>query len=309
MKADNPSLDYPTSFAEIVAWSKNNRVPIPEARQRFAQYVILHAIASSKTLRELLVFKGGNALDFIWSPNRSTRDLDFSVDMAKLKSRDSLEVELEPLLSRVLVFSGRELGITAAVHSLKRQPPGEGMAWVTYTAKIGYALPDDLRNRTRLEQGESSTLVIPLEISINEPIGADQSLALSGTEFIRVSTLEDIVAEKLRAFLQQKGEIRNRRRPQDLLDIAHLLKGHRTLDIDDVSQFLLIKAEAREVPVSKAAFWDTELVDRASYGYEDLRDTVREDFVPFHEALELLCQCLESCGFGFSAAVKTSIVR
>jgi predicted nucleotidyltransferase component of viral defense system len=52
-----------------------------EARRRFAQYAVLRAIASSARLSELLVFKGGNALDFVWSPNRSTSDLDFSADM------------------------------------------------------------------------------------------------------------------------------------------------------------------------------------------------------------------------------------
>jgi len=249
----------------------------------------LRAIASSRTLRELLVFKGGNALDFIWSPNRSTRDLDFSVDMDRFPDRDLFETELKPLLSRALDLSGRELGIVAAVHSVKRQPPGEGMDWVTYTAKIGYALPNDTRNRTRLEEGQKSMFVVPVEISINEPIGADQSLALgSGTESLRISTPDDIVAEKLRAFLQQKGEIRNRRRPQDLLDIAHLLRGDRPLDLDQVSRFLLKKAGARNVPVSKAAFRDPELEERSRHGYQELQDTVRQDFVPFDQALELL---------------------
>ena len=52
-----------------------------EARQRFAQYAVLRAVASPARLSELLVFKGGDALDFVWSPNRSTIDLDFSADM------------------------------------------------------------------------------------------------------------------------------------------------------------------------------------------------------------------------------------
>ena len=52
-----------------------------EARRRFAQYAVLRAISSSARLRELLVSKGGDALDFVWSPNRGTIDLDFSADM------------------------------------------------------------------------------------------------------------------------------------------------------------------------------------------------------------------------------------
>lgn len=281
-------INYPTAFAEVATWATENGVTVPEARRRFAQYAILNAIASSRSLRRFLVFKGGNALDFIWSPNRSTLDLDFSVDMTKLEGQDIIEAELLSLLSRALDLSGRELRITAAVHSVKRQPPGEGMTWVTYKAKIGYALLDDAKNRTRLEAGQPSTLVVPVEISINEPIGDDRSLTLSGEKSLRVSTPEDIVAEKLRAFLQQKGEIRNRQRPQDLLDIAYLLRRSQTLNLRDVSRFLLVKSKARNVPVSKAAFQDPELVERASYGYDDLKDTVRANFVPFEEALELL---------------------
>ena len=280
-----PTLDYPTSFGEIAAWAKKGRVPLPEARQRFAQYTILRSVASSASLRELLVFKGGNALDFVWSPNRSTRDLDFSVDMSNPRSQDLVEPELEALLSRALAISEGELGVVMAVHSVKRQPPGEGKTFITYTANVGYALPDDPRNRTRLEADQPSMYVIPIEISINEPICADESLALDGRRFLRVSTLEDIVAEKLRAFLQ---EIRNRYRPQDLLDIAHVLRQDSPLDRDDVSRFLLKRAVARNVPVSRAAFRDPELAERASHGYDELRDTIRGDFVPFDEALQRL---------------------
>ncbi len=291
---NRPTLDYPTSFEEIAAWAKKGRIPMPEARQRFAQYAILRSIVSSSSLRELLVFKGGNALDFVWSPYRSTRDLDFSLDMSNPRSRDLAETELEVLLSRALAVSRSELGIVMAVHRVRRQPPGEGKTFVTYTANVGYALPDDLRNRTRLEAGQPSTYVVPVEISINEPICGDQSLALGGSKrFLRVSTLEDIVAEKLRAFLQQKQEIRNRDRPQDLLDIAHVLLQNPPLSRGDVSRFLLKKAAARNVPVSKAAFQDPELAERASHDYEQLRDTVRGDFVPFDEALQRLYDLVE----------------
>jgi hypothetical protein len=54
--------------------------------------------------------------------------------------------------------------------------------------------------------------VVPVEVSINEPTGADADVAV-GDRSLRVSPPDGIVAEKLRAFLQQKGEIRNRNRP------------------------------------------------------------------------------------------------
>jgi predicted nucleotidyltransferase component of viral defense system len=123
----------------------------------------------------------------VWNPNRSTLDLDFSVDMSLQESRKLVEERIS--------------GVTFGVHSVRRQPPGEGRTFVTYAVRVGSSLPDDGRNRTLLEAGRPSTLVIPVEISINEPIGAHNSFALSGGRPLRVSTLEDIVAEKLRAYL------------------------------------------------------------------------------------------------------------
>ncbi len=292
--SNKPSLDYPASFGEVGAWARQRGLGVAEARLRFAQYAVLRAIASSASLRRILVFKGGNALDFVWSPNRSTLDLDFSADMSAAGAAELGEARLEELLSGALDASGRESGVVMRVHSVRRQPPGEGKTFVTYTARIGYALPGDRRNRTLLEVGQPSQYVIPVEVSINEPIGADENVAV-GDRSLRVGTLEDIVAEKLRAFLQQKGEIRNRTRPQDLLDIAYLLRRGTPLNLDDVSRFLLTKAEARDVPVSKRAFRDLELAHRASYQYNRLQDTVRvrEDFVPFDEALKSLYDLVE----------------
>ena len=89
------------------------------------------------------------------------------------------EARLEGMLSRDLDISGRGSGVALRVHSLRRQPPGEGKTFVTYTARIGYALPDEGRNRTRrLGAGQPSTNAVPVEVSINEPIGADADVAV-----------------------------------------------------------------------------------------------------------------------------------
>lgn len=288
-----PSAGYPDNFGEVAAWAKERGVTLAEARQRFAQYAVLRGIASSATLREMLVFKGGNALDFAWSPYRSTRDLDFSVDMASLGGKELAWKELGSLFSAGLAASQRELGVAMAVHGVERQPPGAGKTFVTFTVKVGYALPDDARNRTRLQSGSPSQAVVPVEVSLNEPVCADERLDLAGTHrALRVSTLEDIVAEKLRAWLQQS--IRNRSRPQDLLDIARVLESGRPLDCGAVSRFLIEKSAARGVPVSRTAFKDPSLAERARRGYDErLEGTVSGDFVPFDEALQRLYEFVE----------------
>ncbi len=47
------------------------------------------------------------------------------------------------------------------------------------------------------------------------------------------------------------------------------------------------------MPVSKAAFRDAKLAERTRHGYDDLKVTAREDFVPFVEALKSLYDLVE----------------
>jgi predicted nucleotidyltransferase component of viral defense system len=276
---------YPLAFEGIPAWASTQQLSVAEARTRFAQYAILRAIAGSRTLAAILVFKGGNALDFVWQPNRSTRDLDFTMDMAV--RRDPIDLEhLREIFVRSLAVSTRELAVALQVQRVRQQPPGLEKTFITYDVRVGYALPDEQPLRDRMQSGQSSTRVIPLEIAMNEVIGDAEVVALDATHQLRVCTVEDIVAEKLRALLQQP--LRNRLRPQDLLDIAVVLQGGADLDPDRVARFLLAKARARGVAVSRAAFHHPEVARRAFSDYDALRLTTRARFIPADEALSVL---------------------
>lgn len=276
------SLAYPETFDSIPLWARQQHLSRIEARRRFAQYAVLVGIASTDPLREWLVFKGGNALDFVWQPNRSTIDLDFSVDLPSeiaLPDADTLRRLLQPGLGK----ASRSTGVALAVQGVDRQPPGEGRTFVTFAIKVGYALPDETRNRERLRLGEPVSTVIPMDISLNEPICATARVPLDDECQLRVCTIDDIIAEKLRALLQQP--IRNRTRCQDLLDITVTLRGNAALDRARIASFLLIKAQARDVLVSRAAFREPEIARRARSGYAELEHTTRSVFIPFDDAL------------------------
>lgn len=273
---------YPETFASIPTWADEQGISRGEARRRFAQYAVLVGIASTGPLRDLLVFKGGNALDFVWQPNRSTIDLDFSVDLAGGIAPPDADA-LGRLLHQGMGAASRSTGVALTVQRVDRQPPGEGKTFVTFAIKVGYALPDETRNRERLRLGESVSPVIPMDISLNEPICATAHVPLNDERQLRVCTIDDIIAEKLRALLQQP--IRNRTRCQDLLDIAVTLRGNAVLDRARVASFLLIKAQARDVLVSRAAFHEPEIARRARSGYAELEQTTRSVFVPFDDAL------------------------
>ena len=279
---------YPTTFAALTAWAEETGISVVEARRRFAQYGVLNAIASSRTLSQALIFRGGNALDFFWSPNRSTLDLDFTLD-ASLEGSPiggaGAAGLLRAVLSGSLDDSSRALNITYGVNSVAQQPPGVDKTFIIYQCKVGYALQDDPQSQHAQARAGTHSRVIQLDISINDIVCESETRALTYHRLLRVCTPEDIAAEKLRALLQQP--IRNRIRSQDLLDIAVLL-ARRSLDEDKVGRFLLEKAAARNVPVTRAAFRHPVVIANARQDYNALAASARDSFVPFADALAIV---------------------
>lgn len=243
----------------IAEWASGRKLQVMEARFRFAQYAVLRAVTDSRSLSSSLFFKGGNALDFIWEPNRSTKDLDFSTRDSQLQL-PALKRLLGDSLSRV----GRLTGVSCRIQHLEQQPPGQDRTFITFMGKVGYALPDDHKNLERILKEVNVSTVVPFDISLNEVICAAEEIDLGGTHSLQVCTLEDIVAEKLRALLQQVP--RNRLRCQDVLDIAMILTEQRP-DETKIANFLVQKADARNIQVSKTAFHNAEIRKRASADY------------------------------------------
>lgn len=284
------SQRFPSSFAHLGEWSAANNILFAEARRRFAQFAILSSIGSINNLRELLIFKGGNALDFIWSPNRSTTDLDFSTDYDPRGSERWFE-QLRDQLDLGLRQGDGQYGLRAVIQSWRQFPlePDTGFAAISGT--VGYALPDEPSLRQRMSLGRPSTQVIPLDISINDPVCAYTELTFSPGRHIRVAILEDIVAEKLRALLQQS--IRNRYRGQDVLDLAVVLLSDQALDVSKVRKYLVAKSAARGIALTSGAYMNADVRFRALQGYENLAATSRDTFVPFDPAFEEILSLVE----------------
>jgi predicted nucleotidyltransferase component of viral defense system len=159
------------------------------------------------------------------------------------------------------------------------------------SARVRYALPDDRRNRQLIQQDKSSNAIVPLDVSLNEPICRIVEVDIASSNPLQVCQLEDIVAEKLRALLQQP--LRNRHRPQDVLDICVAVQENPALDLNLTAEFLLEKAKARNVPVSRAAFHQEEIRGRAFEGYNELKETTRSAFIEFEEAFAIVLSLVD----------------
>jgi hypothetical protein len=73
---------------------------------------------------------------------------------------------LTPSLERV----SRSTGVSYRVQKMEQQPPGPDRSFITFEGTIGYALPEDRRNRELIQRNNSSRATVPLDVSLNEPI-------------------------------------------------------------------------------------------------------------------------------------------
>jgi predicted nucleotidyltransferase component of viral defense system len=241
---------------------------------------VLSAISSSPWLGLRIAFKGGNALHFIHGNPRSTVDLDFTVD-GDLPDDSS---EITALLNAALKAIQARTNVKARCQSIKRRPPGADKILPTYCVKICFQLPGD-RYYQNFEERKQLSEVVEVEISFNDVV-CEVVLWKPHPQIapLRSCSLEDIIAEKLRALLQQIP--RKRSRPQDVFDIASQIRASGPkLNLSKISAFLKQKADARHILPSKSAY-NEDVRSRAASGYEAEIGVQTRSLIPFDEAWE-----------------------
>ncbi len=248
------------------------------------EFVILNCIASHAITRRGMALKGGNALRFAYQSPRSTKDLDFTADTNGIPDNTS---EIRRLLDESLVFAERRFNVKAKCQRVKRNPKRPDATRPTYDVKIGYQLPSD-RYFHDFEDRQVST-VIPVEITLNDLVCDTREWA--DVKGLRVCTLEDILAEKLRSLLQQKT--RNRNRWQDVYDICTYVR-RAEFDRAKIADFLKQKSSIREIEVRKPSF-DDEVRERAAVDYDVHVETeAPRHIIPFDDAWKAVKSLVES---------------
>jgi predicted nucleotidyltransferase component of viral defense system len=228
-----------------------------------------------------MAFKGGNALWFIHGNPRSTIDLDFTAE-GDFPDDDK---EIAKLLDAALQTAEGQFRVKARCQSIHRNPKKRDKTLPTYDIKICFQFPGDryYRNFDERVARKQFAEVIEVEISLNDIVceTIDWKPSAAGMA-VRSCSLEDQIAEKLRALLQQIP--RNRTRPQDVFDIASRVRqfGNR-LDVEKISTFLVRKCENRISSPRKSAF-DSEVRRRAEADYQTQISSQTSAFIPFEDA-------------------------
>lgn len=290
-----PHFPDPNTYKSYEAFREAHSVPIPDEEKlaRWAQHQILVAISNVSRLRQLLIFKGGNALRAAYGSVRATKDLDFSID-SKLPDKD-----VKNWLERALTRQSHRSDIELRVQSFKPKPKNPNLTRRTWVIKVGYALRSNtLTLRRLLNEPPQSPSVIPLEISENEAVGIYANDRIVGAENLNVSTVENIIAEKLRALLQQP--IRKRYRPQDVFDIAYQSLRAKSnyapaLDLNSLRRQFSEKCKIRDVSSSFDGFKNEDVWGNAARDYANLETTVlMGEFLSFEEAQEEVEKLLDA---------------
>ena len=253
---------------DLQAWVDAEEQP---DRKPFRQAVqlVLRAIARSPTLSPIMIMKGGVLLALRYRSSRFTRDIDFST------SRTIQNVDVPALLATVEealapISADNEHGLALRLQSHEIRPPNRpDMTFPTLQMRIGYASRLLPRLLQRL-QSSGSPHVVRADYSFNEWASDIEHQQVDGGQ-LSMYPFHDLVAEKLRAVLQQP--IRGRERFQDIFDLFLLIESGVDLDVNDRATILRKLAEAshdRRVPLHPLAMRDETVIARSRSQYDSV---------------------------------------
>lgn len=235
------SSDQLGTQRNIRAWVESVRHDPTLHAQRQVIEILLAAIGLNERLAGGLVLKGGTLMAFAFRSERVTADVDFTVSMEYEELEHLIPDELDTLMRRAAAALGYA-GLRCRVQSIKKQPRPEGFpdefTWPALKVAIGYAQQGTPAEK-RLDEKKASS-VLAVDLSFKEQIYHFQELHLAGPGAkIAAYSIADLIAEKLRATIQQKTRKHERARRQDIYDIDFLL---RTQTIPDEARAEILEA-------------------------------------------------------------------
>lgn len=255
----------------LTTWVEQAKADPIKYLERQVTEILLHAIGITEALRDSLVLKGGVLMSVLHGSYRQTGDVDFT---AVVDPEPYAEL-LKDVLNRALTRAAADLGYTdlqCAVQRFNYAQGKEGFAEKMAPAlnvSIGYA-KTGTSDAKRLAEGKS-TRILQLDISFKEQVINMTEIIIEEPDVsIQTYGVEEIIAEKLRATLQQV--IRNRSRRQDIFDIHWLIERYRP-DDEMKARILgafLAKADDRGMQPTRDALDDPAIQERSAKEWETM---------------------------------------
>jgi predicted nucleotidyltransferase component of viral defense system len=247
---------------------------------------VLAGITSVDALRNTLVFKGGTALKKCYFGDyRFSEDLDFTA-VGSVPTGAAMEAAMQKVCAQAvkLLDPYAPVEIVCERHVEREQHPGGQEAF-------------DIRARFPWHRQPQTNVMV--EIAVDEgvlkpcpqrPVLHDYGEPLEVQ--IQVYSLEEIIAEKLRAILQhlrvleRRGWVRSRAR--DYYDLWRILSAYRDqLDASNFPSFLRDKCAIRDVAFSgPESFFPDAILSGVERTWEQWLGPLVPDLPPYRRVIE-----------------------
>jgi len=260
------------------------------------------ALYGSKKIKEILVLKGGTALNISEKlQKRLSKDIDFSVSK-QVQNPEEFFNEVEAILKKHFKGIGYELFNFRFKKRPKKRREAISKLWGGYEASfklipLGHNLEtiEDKRRNAMMPRDSGSTN-IRLDISEYEYCEPAQDVEIRNA-VVRVYPPSLLILEKLRAICQQHPEYpysMGKNRARDFYDIYQLFRKHRSEKFFDVLKENLpkvFKAKNVNENLLKKIF-QPDFLQLQEDGFKELLNTGNlsgvEDFTFYVEQLKLL---------------------
>ncbi len=228
--------------------------------------LVIVAMFSDEDLMDLLVLKGGNALDVVYSmTHRASVDLDFSIELEfPAEDLEIIKRKIQVALNRIFRPEGFEVFDANFEEKPRTISPAVRDFWGGYLFEFKLIEAEKFRSMSRIEELRRNSFVVGpdnkkkfrIDISKFEVCKDKKETELDGYT-IYVYTPEMIVFEKLRAICQQMPEYREivnsntqSARARDFYDIYTILEHYEVdLESEDNRKLLFDIFAAKKVPL------------------------------------------------------------
>lgn len=263
---------------------KNKNVLQTVIEKDYALSYILAGIASHSYLKNNLVFKGGTALKKIYFGDyRFSEDLDFSSRESSSPGtiENALMEAIKTSENLLMAYGPFEVGLK---RKAERAPHPTGQE--AFSIHVKFPWQREVSCRIKVEVTHDEPVILPpVEKSIIH--GYEENLECK----INCYSLEEIVAEKLRALLQthQKLVSRgwNKPRARDYYDLWSILREYsNSINAAICIETLIQKCQVREVTYQNTDdFFTTELVREAKQYWQSSLGNLIKELPDFNQVL------------------------
>jgi predicted nucleotidyltransferase component of viral defense system len=279
---------FAVRIAEI---QRRTGIPHESVLRDHALSYMLAGIFSVEQLGTRLIFKGGTALrKCYFADYRYSEDLDFSTRDLHAWTTD----ELTQLLTAACAAAEELAEQIEAPYkfSPRAETHREDRTDTQHNFRIGVEFPTGARLPVKFELTQAEPIVRPLERRRLIHGFRDEALDLE----LPAYSLDEVVLEKLRAFLQTASSLDRRNwtnRSRDLYDLWWLWSQEAAVSWDELLDPLMVKASARDVTFSGPEdFLDVRVLRAYRDGWGTRLSNVVPVLPPFEDALRALQEVL-----------------